>query len=452
MITLLQIVSSNSLVSKMCADSNVLTAAAAQEPFCKILKQLAEQLWQSKLQDTLQDALVLKHLTDEECSRISTYEQLFEHFITKKLVTPSNIAILKEVLRNHESKCGLLRAVYEAGFGREGLDSCSTEQSSYASLLKPTSGQTKAVRDFKTLLRRIDTQLESKEDLGALRLLCCSVLSFRQLDGFTSALDLCNALRRAKCISPQKPEFLYRLLKDCGRLDLCDLVNGYVYTCKTIPPDSPCPEPSERKNSDHRRKISYRFVQALKNLGDQLDSDDLAMMKLLAGTYIADSKLEKADNIYEFLILLQDRGKLEQKNITYLEQLLDDKLHVLNPLYDLGFGCRVQLPHKYHRSLVQESLMNFKRLLKNVGSRLSSENIYQLKHLCSNDTGSLTNVHSGIELLSLLEKRAEISPDNVGFLLELLQEVGRRDLGSIVSTYISQQQCTAAQGKVWFTI
>ncbi len=415
----------------MCADSNVSTT---QESFCKILKQLAGQLWQSKLQDTLHDSVGLKYLTEKECSKISTYEQLFNHFIAKELVTPSNITILKNVLRNHESSCALLRAVYEAGFGREGLvaeDRCTID----INIRKPISGQPKAVKDFKTLLKRIDNQLDSKEDLGALKLLCCSVLSFRQLDCFTSALELCNALRRAKFISPQKPEFLYRLLQDCGRWDLCDLVDGYVYTCETIPPSCPCPEPRGRKNSDRRRKISYQFVQALKNLGDQLDTDDLAMMKLLAGTYIPDSKLEKVENIYEFLILLQDHGKLAQNNLSCLEQLLDDKPHVVNSLYDMGFGCRAH-PHK---CLKYEMMMRFKQLLKTIGSRLTSENISELKFLCSEGTGSLTNIHSGIELLSLLEKRATIGPNNVHTLMELLQEVGRRDLGSIVNSYICQQ-------------
>ncbi len=414
-----------------------LQSTAPDSSFYKILRQLAGQLWQSKLQETLHDSIVQKHLTDQECSSVSTYEQLFDTLIEKQLVTPLNITLLKTVLRNHESSGALLRAVYEAGFGKEGLiseDSVFDEQRrSSGNFRRPSFGHMKAMREFKALLRRIDSQLDSSDDLGALKLLCYSVLSLRQLEGISSALELCNALRRARCITLQKPEFLYRLLQDCGRWDLCDLVDGYVYTCEKTFSDSPSPEP--RQNSACRR-IKYQFARALKNLGDQLGSDDLAMMKLLAGTYIPDSKLEKAKNIYEFLILLQERGKLSQKDLSFLEQLLDDKLHIVSSLYDLGFGCKAK-PQKCHNSSSNDSLMNFKRLLKTIGSRLTSENIQQIKFLCSDDTRP---VHSGIELLSFLEKRGEIGPNNLQFLMEALQEVGRRDLSIIVGTFINPTQ------------
>ncbi len=420
--------------------------STAQDSFYKILRQLAGQLWQSKLQETLHDSIVQKHLTDQECLGVSTYEQLFDIFVEKQLVTPLNITLLKTVLRNHDSSGALLRAVYEAGFGKEGLvseDSFFDEQCrSSGSFRRPSFGHMKSMRDFKALLKRIDTQLDSNEDLGALKLLCCSVLSLRQLDGISSALELCNALRRARCITVQKPEFLYRLLQDCGRWDLCDLVDGYVYTCEKTCSNNPSPEPRERKNSDCRR-MNYQFTRALKNLGDQLGSDDLAMMKMLAGTYIPDSKLEKTSNIYEFLILLQERGKLNQKDLSFLEQLLDDKLHIVSSLYDQGFGCQAK-PHKYHNSFSSESLMNFKRLLKTIGSRLTLENIQQIKFLCSDETRP---VHSGIELLSFLEKRGEIGPNNLQFLMEALQEVGRRDLSIIVETFINHSS-TSTQGTI----
>lgn len=425
----------------MCADcTNSVLLSPAQDSFHKILRQLAGQLWQSKLQDTLQDSKVTKYLTEQECSCISTYEQLFDVFIAKELVNPSNLTLLKTALRNHDSGCALMRAVYEAGFGKEGLASETEESLSrrHSSGLRKLVRQTRALKDFKLLLRRIDAQLDSSEDLSALKLLCCSVLSFRQLDGITNTLELCNALRRTRCISAQKPEFLYRLLHDCGRWDLCDLVDGYVYTCEENHTNSTSTWPQERKISLNP-KINYQFARGLKIVGDQLGSDDLATMKLLAGTCIPDSKLEKAVNVYEFFILLQERGKLCHLDISFLEQLLDDKPHVIGHLYELGFGCKTQ-PQRCCSTSSNESLLNFKRLLRTIGSRLTKENIQQIKFLCPDDVGpNFSSSGSGIELLSLLEKRGEIGPNNLRFLIETLEEVGRRDLSTTVRTHISIQ-------------
>ena len=428
----------------MCESDTVFSdSSISHNSFCKILKQLAGQLWQSKLQETLRDPQVVKHLTAQETMNIVTYEQLFQHFIAKELVTATNITLLKAVLGNQDQGHALLRAVYGAGYGREGLSSSEegstaerhrNRRSTGSFSSRQCSFSSKMQRDFKQLLRKINAQLDSSEDLGALKLLSCSALSLRQLDGISSALDLFNALKQSRTITMENPEFLYRILHDCGRRDLCDIVDGYVYTClKKSSTESCAAAMSEKRNINSERRQCYQFVRALKHVGDQLGSDDLATMKLLAGTCIPDSKLERARNVYDFFILLQERGKLSGSDLSFLDQLLEDKPHVIRPLYDLGFGSK----SVSSQAIPSECTlgMNFKRLLKTIGWRLTQENIKELKYLCSDGDATLGGIESGIELLSCLEKRGEIGPMNVGYLTDLLGDIGRKDLCTIVNTY-----------------
>lgn len=466
-----------------------------QEKFSKIITQLAGQLWQSKLQETLQDPQLQQHLTPQECSGITTYEQLFNLILAKDLVSPYDLTLLKQILNNHASGHSLLWAVYEAGFGQLGLhransssdNSPKLEESSLTDSLRSTCSNVSTTstgrrtsnsdckspifcrtfckpqagtREFKQLLRNINVQIDSREDLGALKLLCSEVLSHRQVDSINTALELFSALKRQRCMTTKKPEFLYRILQDCGRWDLSDLVDGYVYVClrkgsaSQVPASEDEEESSEKcfsaskKTVDRRR--SYQFVRSLKLLGDELGHDDLATMKMLAVTWIPDSKLEKVSNVYEFFILLLERGKLSQDNLSFLEHLLYDKLHVIHPLYELGFGRKTKsLPKGAHlathtshlpvytlfSSDQDQVMMNFRRLLKTIGSSLTSDNIRDIKYLCPDEMGSLSNVKSGLELLLLLEKWQEIEPTNVTFLLDSLEEIGRKDLCTIVVLY-----------------
>ena len=466
-----------------------------QETFSKIIKQLAGQLWQSKLQETLQDPQLKQHLTPQECSGIATYEQLFDLILTKELVSPYDLTLLKQILNNHSSGHSLLWAVYEAGFGQLGLhranavsNSCGGDtsqkleeslltdslHSTCSNLSSTSTGRRTSVSDkppsffrkpatgtkeFKQLLRNINAQIDSREDLGALKLLCSEVLSHRQLDSVTTALELFSALKRQRCMTTKKPEFLYRILQDCGRWDLSDLVDGYVYVClkkgsANRVPVSEDEEENRERNAPKKlgdRRGSYRFVRSLKLLGDELGRDDLATMKMLAVSWIPDSKLEKVNNVYEFFILLLERGKLSQDDISFLEHLLYDKLHVIRPLRELGFGRKTKsLPigiclathssspmaeYTLFSNDQDQLMMNFRQLLKTIASRLTSENIREIKYLCPDEMGSLSSVKSGLELLSLLEKWREIEPTNVTFLLDTLEEVGRKDLCTIVVLY-----------------
>ena len=196
---------------------------------------------------------------------------------------------------------------------------------------------------------------------------------------------------------------------------------------------------------------NYKFRMSLKQLADKLGHTDLQSMKIVAGTCIPESKLEKAKTIFEFFILLEERGKLSPDDLSLLEELLEEKVHLVHQLYEKGFGQKSQ---KYmanvsstgdfqrmlpmHMMFSPERLvMSFKRLLKTIGFRLTSHDIEQLKYLCTEEisVGGQVDIESGLDLLVILEKRQVISPLNVDFLEENLESIGRKDLCTILNIY-----------------
>nr|XP_033783748.1 FAS-associated death domain protein [Geotrypetes seraphini] len=75
-------------------------------------------------------------------------------------------------------------------------------------------------------------------------------------------------------------------------------------------------------------------------------------------------------------------------------------------------------------------MADFRTLLHSISTRLSSDELDNLKFLCRENIGKrkLENVKSGIDLFSILLEQREISPDSVDFLFNLLKNLKRGDL------------------------
>lgn len=496
------------------------------ELFCKLLKELAGQLWQTQLEEALQSEQIRQCFPISEQRRgIRSHEELFETLMASNLISPSDISLLTNVLERQQ-KTHLLWPLYEAGFGRDGLrrgstsfhareglgacgESASTDltgetptdgprpvqpglaQRSNANgivrrgssggtqlgrkLCKPANKHGAAHAELKELLRNVGSQIGG-EDLSALAFLCQDVISRSQLEQVSSGIDLFRALRKRRCITEKRLEFLYRILRDCGRLDLSHLVDSYVYlnlkqlyqteqnqTEDPVLMDDPADYSSDSDTLTYGGGRMYQFRTSLKCLGDNLGYSDLQSMKVLAGCFIPESKLEKVKTVFDLFVLVEERGKLSIDDLSFLEELLEDKQHLVNQLYAKGFG---QKGKRYlHKGCVsskqtmspistipvhmlfssEHPAMNFRRLLKTVGSQLTEHDISQLLFLCPDDLflAEHDTIESGLDLLVLLEKRQIVSPLNVSFLLRNLEAIGRKDLCIFVTIYKrSIPQCT----------
>lgn len=446
-----------------------------QESFKRNLKELADQMWQSTLQSTLQDEQLQKQLSSKDVSveEIASYEDLFQALADKDLITPNDLSLLRNILKNVDARSeALLWAMYEAGFGQTGLDHDRSSNTCQRATSRNHSFQFKRSNcqsKFKRMLRNIGKQIRSGEDLSALKLLCKDAVCRTQLESASNGLELLTALQKRHCITAMSPEFLYCILRDCGRRDLCSFIDSYVYLCVKKKQDEDqaaahdtifYPEEETKKSAHSRHRFlgkcqtncggqNYLFCRSLKLLGDDLGMQDLQSMKLIAGSCIPDSRLEKVKNIYDLFILLDERGRLSPQDLSFLELLLEDKMHLVHQLYELGFGQKSKpirndsnpeslnsLPmYMLFSQDPAQLLLNFKRLLKTVGIHLTSDNIKDIKYLCPDEIGCLEDIDSGLELLTTLEKWLEITPTNVGFLMEVLEGIGRKDLCTFVKLY-----------------
>ena len=440
----------------------------------KYLKELAGQLWQSQLQRTLENTMLQICLpTDCYNSKIENYQQLLDLLQQNKLVTAQDLSLLAELLGDEAHS--LLRPLYEAGFGQNGLrppsrrgsgsgvDRLAVPTTSSApgpgggqlerdsptiarrssSILKRMSsrkGSDAAARmkarytEFKSLLRDIGSKLSS-DDISSLKFLCQDAVPRCQLEAVTTGLDLLTCLRKRRCITAKKTEFLYLILKDTGRLDLSHLVNSYYYLhLKTHLQDSQ-EDLLSGSTSDHdggeAAGISsgqvYHFHRSLKQLADKLVQSDLLTMKMICScsACLSESKLEKAHTICDLFALLEEKGKLSIDDISFLEELLADKLHLVQQLYDKGFGG------KRNRTLSNQT-QHFVQLLRTVGTQLTSVDLQDLALLYDEEAEDLK---SGMDLLMRLKRRQVITAANVTALKERLEEIGRNDLSVIVSQY-----------------
>ena len=309
---------------------------------------------------------------------------------------------------------------------------------------------------FKELLCSLSSQI-SAEDLSALKFLCQDVIVRRKLEGVSSGLELFRILREHRCITAKRPEFLQRILQDCGRRDLARIVECSMHQQHEASSREPSAVDDPTTTYSACAENEYLFRQALKTLGDKLCHSDLQGMKIIARCCIPDSTMEKAKTVFDFFMLLEEHDKLCSGDLSFLEHLIEDKLHLIHPLCKLGFGqsqptdsrvlSRERVPEVIPQTSTSqgpaiELMMHFKKLLKTVAVRLTSQEFKQLQFLCpdavSASTSQPTASDSAIDLLIALEKLEVVSPTNVDFLMENLEHIGRRDLCTLVAHYTEQ--------------
>ena len=179
--------------------------SAKQQLFKKLLKELAGQLWQSRLEETLTDD-ELNLCIPLEChgGQIHSYEELLDVLAESSLIFPKDISLLSNLLEKLDMS-HLLWPLYEAGFGRTGLRR-NSGFSTAAVALSPNASmvnldrlknvaapapplkrkrlilfRSKHKSAFKELLRNVGNEIGS-EDLSALQFLCQDVIPRCQLE------------------------------------------------------------------------------------------------------------------------------------------------------------------------------------------------------------------------------------------------------------------------------
>lgn len=91
---------------------------------------------------------------------------------------------------------------------------------------------------------------------------------------------------------------------------------------------------------------------------------------------------------------------------------------------------------------------NYRLNLHEIASKLTEENLRQLKFLCSDVIPARDNerVLTPQDLFTKLEQRRKIAPNRLDFLHECLQEIGRDDLATDLKTE-PESECGIEAGK-----
>ena len=185
---------------------------AKEQLFQKLLKELAGQLWQSRLEETLTDE-ELNLCIPAQCheNQIHSYQELFDVLTKSSLISQKDLSLLSNLLEK-QGAGHLLWPLYEAGFGRTGLrrnsgfstTAVSPSPSGSPSLEvnlhrvatfaapAPPSSRLRRLNTFfrpkphksaafKELLRSVGNQIGS-EDLSALLFLCQDFIPRSQLE------------------------------------------------------------------------------------------------------------------------------------------------------------------------------------------------------------------------------------------------------------------------------
>ncbi|XP_019849811.1 PREDICTED: uncharacterized protein LOC109580752 [Amphimedon queenslandica] len=455
-----------------------------RDMFQRYLKELAEQLGPSDLLE-LPGILIRRGLLPNHhisvtgkgpsiSELVTSFEVLFLYLSEQSLISCHDITLLKDIL-DDLSKPYLLYPFYEACIGKRQL---SSNGSSITAISNVAPSKKKTQEDFALLLLQIGNRLSS-ENVRTLCYLLQDLLSRFKAAIIQDGVEVLQYVKQRHFITPAQPCFLLTLLRDIDREDLCHIVEEYkmTYLDQTTPPlhsstetiDIRSPQAccsffsarayfKSKKQEDEGNSYTwtrreYRFRLAIKKLADKLCPRDLASMKLLAQSFIPPAELDKIETIIDLFWLLEDHGRLSIDNLYILEELLDEKNHLLNSIYlELSSGSSQPSSRensltrrKKHKVVPRDETKSetkiensFQKMLKCIGSGLTQK---ETKHLKVLDTAhEETSIKTGIELMYHWKKVRVITERNLDLLRKGLYAIGRQDLCQHISEYHSAVQ------------
>lgn len=85
--------------------------------------------------------------------------------------------------------------------------------------------------------------------------------------------------------------------------------------------------------------------------------------------------------------------------------------------------------------------LKFRKSLLGISNQLGQRDLDLLKFICEVDVpkARMERVRSGTELFQALEERGKLSPSNLGFLVDILNSIGR---GKLIDTYLRSEGFT----------
>ena len=423
------------------------TGRESAKIFERYVYEVAGQLWSERicLPQILQHSRL--HPLRDHLEGVQSYEELFRLMLTKGVIAPDDFSVLCELLLEL-NRSDLLHPLYE-NFGRKGRKLSTGERTSTSTSRRSpllSAVKTGSSSEFRFLLYSIGSNI-SMENLKTLLFLVRDLLPRSKVENIEEGSELLELLRQRNCIHEQRPEFLYTLLRDIGRDDLRSSVDEYVYghlKAQQSFPNDPWLAPDKRHwyrkcseeesgETENTRwfQQSYKYRLALKQLADKLTPSDLDSMKHMCNDIIPKQQLEKVGHTLDLFVALEDHDMLSLNDITFLENLLKEKKHLLRPLYTRLESSQPSsrnntLTLQFRRPLMADN--KYKMMLRKLGVGLGKREIRELKRLQHKRNHDTEGIQTGCELLQHWEEMGFISQQNTDFLQKCLTTIGRKDL------------------------
>ena len=394
--------------------------------------------------------------------RVSSFEQLFQLLYSQSYITLEDISLLQWIMEEL-GKGDLLYPLYElvsraCAAKRRGDTSMAIVRTKkqrlqhyYSECMRPASAS-----EFSLLLVHIGNRLTS----SCVKTLCYllqDLLTRYKAASLHDGVEVLDIVKQRNFINANRPDFLLTLLKDIEREDLCFVVEQYKMSFgenQAIEEEEKSWHFWKTKSCDDHHHVwtrkEYRFRLAMKKVADQLCPQDLENMKLLCQGALPASELEKVENILDLFWLLENNGKLSIDNLYFLEELLENKQHLLDNLYSQMSGWSSQ-PSSRENSLTRkikhkikpgtfshDSSSNFKafqKTLKCIGLGLAQKEVKNLKLLHPESIPACNEIKTGVQLMCFWQKHQLVTPVNFELLRKGLYAIGRQDLCKEIVSY-----------------
>lgn len=440
---------------------DILIMDSSSDVLRRYLYETADQLSPSdvrKLPTILQNRLYNLYISLPPHSPILySYDALFQHLLDQRLINSGDITLLQYILEDL-GKTDLLYPFYEL----VAHTMTGTAVQDRGDIVPQSKKNTSS--EFLLLLIQIGHSL-STENVRTMAYLLQDLLSRYKAATIQDGVELLEMVYQRHYITSTHPCFLLTLLKDINREDLCCMVEQYKITNNIITAAVDESNTSNSKPSQHTccsflsnfkkknwSRREYRFRLAMKKMSDTLNPRDLDNMKLLSQSRLPPAMIDKSGTtVLELFWLLEDHGHLSIDDLSFLEDLLEDKSYLIDSIYSQlssqpasrENSLTRKLKHKVNHSAKspEENLSkSFQKMLKLIGNGLTQKDTKHLKILTDSNAVCCAHesIKTGVELVSYWQRYSIVTQSNIELLRKGLCAIGRTDL----CTHISEYNCT----------
>uniref|UniRef100_A0A8D2AT08 Caspase-8 n=1 Tax=Sciurus vulgaris TaxID=55149 RepID=A0A8D2AT08_SCIVU len=173
------------------------------------------------------------------------------------------------------------------------------------------------------------------------------------------------------------------------------------------------------------------FSKCLYNIGEQLGSDELASLKFLSLDYIPQKKQEPIKDALMLFQTLQEKGMLEESNLSFLKELLFriNRLDLLTTYLDTSkeeMAQEVQTPGRAQISA-------YRVMLFQISEEVSKLELKSFKFLLSNDIPKckLDDDLSLLDIFIEMEKKLILGERNLDILKNICDQINKSLLKKI---------------------